>query len=66
MSDHRIESDHFRDLLDSLFHSMPMTADMPEGTCKILNHLSALVYKDGKQGVIDARARLRELEAKCN
>lgn len=50
------EADQFRLLLDELFHSMPITADMPVGVPAILQNLSALTYKDGKQSCIDAAA----------
>ena len=61
-----IEAAHFRDLLDLLFHALPITPNMPVGVASIMRSLSDLTYKHGKQGIVEARAFLAKLEADCN
>ena len=56
-----IETANYRVLLDQLFHSMPLTKEMPQHVKDILQNLSSLVYIDGKQGVIEAR-KIVEIE----
>jgi len=55
MATMRLELANFRVLLDGLFHSMPLTPEMPEHVKDYLTNLSSLVYIDGKEGVIRAR-----------
>lgn len=51
----RKEVANFRVLLDGLFHSMPMTPEMPQHVKDYLTNLSRLVYIEGKEGVMRAR-----------
>ena len=57
-----IEAAKFRALLDELFHSLPITNEMPEHTRAIVGKLRRLVYENGKQSVIDAR-KIIEVES---